>query len=84
MIPASGPNAGIAIRVGNAPTDAEFTGPCFSPDGKTLFLSVQHPGEGSPFGGPYTSHWPDGNYAIPKSAVITITGPSLEYFTQAQ
>jgi uncharacterized protein len=84
VIPATGPNAGIAIRVGNAPMDAEFTGPCFSPDGKTLFLSVQHPGERSPFGGPYTSHWPDGNNAIPKSAVISITGTSLEYFTQTQ
>jgi secreted PhoX family phosphatase len=25
--------------------DCETTGPCFTPDYKTLFLSIQHPGE---------------------------------------
>src|SRR5690606_19242731 len=40
-----GENAGVPLQIASAPTDAEFTGPCFSPDGKTLFLSVQHPGE---------------------------------------
>jgi secreted PhoX family phosphatase len=82
VIPASGPDAGKAIRIANAPVDAEFTGPCFSPDGNTLFLSVQHPGELSPPGGPYTSHWPDGGTHIPKPAVIAISGPSLQFFTQ--
>ncbi len=45
VIPRSGPQAGETIQVASAPNDAEFTGPCFSPDYKTLFLSVQHPGE---------------------------------------
>ncbi len=27
-----------------APVGAETTGPCFAPDGRSLFLSVQHPG----------------------------------------
>ena len=45
VIPRIGKDAGKVIRVANAPRDAEFTGPWFSPDGKTLFLSVQHPGE---------------------------------------
>ena len=38
-----GIQAGEIIQVASAPVDAEFTGPCFSGDGKTLFLSVQHP-----------------------------------------
>ena len=28
------------------PSDAEATGPAFTPDGKTFFINVQHPGEG--------------------------------------
>jgi hypothetical protein len=34
-----------AFRVLSVPSDAEATGPAFSPDMKTLFVSVQHPGE---------------------------------------
>jgi secreted PhoX family phosphatase len=72
----SGPHQGEVIRVANAPIDAEFTGPCFSPDYKTLFLSVQHPGELSESIDKLTSTWPDG--AIPKSSVITLSGPLLD------
>jgi secreted PhoX family phosphatase len=34
-----------AFRVLSVPSDAEATGPAFSADMKTLFVSVQHPGE---------------------------------------
>ena len=69
----NGIQAGEIIQIASAPIDAEFTGPCFSPDGKTLFLSVQHPGEKSRSKNNLTSLWPkkkDG----PKSSVITIEG----------
>jgi uncharacterized protein len=36
---------GKAFRVVTMPSDAEATGPFFSPDQRTLFISVQHPGE---------------------------------------
>ncbi|WP_295817516.1 PhoX family phosphatase [uncultured Deinococcus sp.] len=42
-----GPDAGKAHRFAIGPVDAEMTGPVWSPDGKTLFLSIQHPGEDS-------------------------------------
>lgn len=71
-----GPHKGQIIRLASAPVDAEFTGPCFSPDHKTLFLSVQHPGETTTDINKCTSHWPDGG--IPKSCVITIQGPLLD------
>ena len=74
VVPKAGPQAGMAIRVANAPTHAEFTGPYFSPDGKTLFLSVQHPGEYSPSLEKLSSHWPEGGNRIPKPAVIAIYG----------
>ncbi len=74
MVPMKGKNAGKAIRIASAPIDAEFTGPFFTADGKTLFLSVQHPGEESKTLEKLTSNWPEGGSAIPKSAVVAITG----------
>ncbi len=47
FFPTEGPNAGKAYRFAIGPVDAEMTGPVWSPDGKTLFLSIQHPGEDS-------------------------------------
>ncbi|WP_084050861.1 PhoX family protein [Deinococcus hopiensis] len=47
FFPTEGPNAGRAYRFAVGPVDAELTGPVWSPDGKTLFVSVQHPGEDS-------------------------------------
>ncbi len=78
LIPRSGERAGEIIRVATAPNDAEFTGPFFHPSGKYLYLSVQHPGETSKSLDELTSHWPEGNGAIPKSSVIVISGESLE------
>lgn len=80
VIPRRGTQAGELIQVASAPNDAELTGPCFSPDYKTLFLSVQHPGELSR-NGKYTSHWPNGDGKKPLSSVITITGEKLQALT---
>ncbi len=59
------------------PSQAEITGITESPDGKALFVNIQHPGEDMPvadIGDPtrYTSHWPDGGLARPRSATIVI------------
>ena len=70
----NGEDAGKIFQVASAPTDAEFTGPCFAPDGETLFLSVQHPGEGSPDLANLTSNWPNGGTSVPQSAVVAIQG----------
>ncbi len=73
----NGFQAGEIIQVASAPVDAEFTGPCFSPDGRTLFLSVQHPGERSPSKEKLTSYWPK-QKGGPKSSVITIEGKLID------
>ncbi|HBE16571.1 MAG TPA: phosphatase [Cyanobacteria bacterium UBA11149] len=45
VIPTTGANAGKAYQFGIGPIECELTGPFFSTDNQTLFLSVQHPGE---------------------------------------
>lgn len=78
VIPRFGKEAGNVIRVASAPKDAELTGPWFSPDGKTLFLSVQHPGEQTRDLNHPTSKWPFDEDNIPKPAVVAITGDLIE------
>lgn len=53
------------------PVDCEITGVVATPDLKTLFVNVQHPGEQS-LPGRFTSHWPHGNGARPRSATVVI------------
>ncbi len=78
VISRHGKEAGKVIRVASAPKDAELTGPWFSPDGKTLFLSVQHPGEQTKNLKKPTSTWPFDADNIPKPAVVAITGDLIE------
>ncbi len=45
FMPTAGANAGQAYRFAIGPMECEMTGPVLSPDRRSLFLSVQHPGE---------------------------------------
>jgi secreted PhoX family phosphatase len=49
------------------PKACEVTGITFTPDSRTMFVNVQHPGEDG------NSNWPDGGDAIPRSATLVIT-----------
>jgi secreted PhoX family phosphatase len=47
--------------------NGEVTGVITTPDQRTMFVNIQHPGEG---GG---SSWPDGGTSTPRSATVVIT-----------
>ncbi|MBV7409914.1 PhoX family phosphatase [Maritimibacter sp. DP1N21-5] len=55
------PETGEIARFLTAPNGAEVTGLCWSLDGKTAFVGIQHPG----------GSWPDGN-GLPRSSVIAV------------
>ena len=79
------PTASTLKRFLVGPVDQEITGLCESPDGKVVFVNVQHPGEETAFANiadptKYTSHWPGnsgygagGTTARPRSATVMIT-----------
>ena len=51
------------------PRECEVTGFAFTPDHRTMFVNIQHPGET----GRGNSHWPDGGQALPRSATVIVT-----------
>ena len=67
------------------PADCEITGITETPDGKAIFVNIQHPGEAIsaanvPNPASYLSHWPGnagygagGAMARPRSATVVIT-----------
>ncbi len=76
------PTAGTLKRFLVGPVGCEITGLAETPDGKAMFVNIQHPGENTAMadvGDPtkYTSHWPaNAGYGAgqrPRSATIVIT-----------
>ena len=68
-----GPARGLPKLLFTAPHGAECTGPCFTPDGKTLFVSVQHPAEDAETLDKVATRWPDFNgNNLPRPAVVAI------------
>ncbi len=69
-----GPARGLPKLLFTCPIGAEATGPCFTPDGSTLFVSVQHPAEDSETLEVATTRWPDFKGTnLPRPAVVAIT-----------
>ncbi|UQV18954.1 PhoX family phosphatase [Brevundimonas albigilva] len=70
----SGPGRALFKMLYAAPVDAELTGQEFTPDGRTVFVAVQHPGEGdgSTCDTPST-RWPDFDPSTPpRPSVVAV------------
>ncbi|SEI61839.1 hypothetical protein SAMN05421831_105163 [Allopseudospirillum japonicum] len=61
------PHSGEIKRFATGPIACELTGLAFSPDYKTLFVGVQHPGEDLA-----PSHFPAGGQSKPRSTIMMI------------
>jgi secreted PhoX family phosphatase len=73
-VPTAGPERGRLKQFFASVVGSEVCGPEFTPDGKTAFLAIQHPGEDSTFANPST-RWPDGT-GVPRPSVIAIQSDS--------
>jgi len=65
------PASGRIRRFMTGPRGCEVTGCVVTPDLRTLFVNIQHPGEISDDGGAQ-AHWPDGGDAPPRSAIVAV------------
>ncbi|MGM0778361.1 MAG: PhoX family protein [Bacillota bacterium] len=75
VIPTIGKNTGEAFQFASAPVEAELTGPSFTPNETTMFLSIQHPGEETEDLNNLTSKWPHRKGdTMPRPGVVAITG----------
>lgn len=66
------PRSGDLKRFLTGPLGAEVTGISATPDFRTLFVNIQHPGEGSTATN-LLSAWPDGPGRRPRSATVVVT-----------
>lgn len=80
------PNTKLTKRFLTAPPGAEVTGVIMTPDGKTMWVGIQHPGDGSSATAPESrSRWPHSQWNLasdgvtplnpgrPRSGIVVIT-----------
>lgn len=74
---AADPATGDIRRFLVGPIGQEITGVASTPDGRTMFINVQHPGATTTpddfAAGKNVSRWPDGGNGHPRSATVVIT-----------
>ncbi|MBW4650701.1 MAG: PhoX family phosphatase [Kastovskya adunca ATA6-11-RM4] len=65
------PSTGEICRIFSGVTDGEVTGITVTPDRRTMFINIQHPGNGDPSKTNFPA--PQGSNKIPRDATIVIT-----------
>jgi hypothetical protein len=73
-VPVSGAERGYLKQFFSSVAGSEVCGPEFTPDDTTLFLAIQHPGEGGTYDVPITS-WPEES-GPPRPSVLAIWADS--------
>jgi secreted PhoX family phosphatase len=63
---AADPETGDIRRFMIGPKECEITGLTWSPDRRTMFVGIQHPGEKG------DSHFPEGGAAVPRSCIVAV------------
>ncbi len=71
IVPTAGSQRGNNQQFFSSVAGSEVCGPEFTPDNRTLFLAIQHPGEGGTFEEPIST-WPD-RVGLPRPSVIFIS-----------
>ncbi|HLF12506.1 MAG TPA: PhoX family phosphatase [Gammaproteobacteria bacterium] len=71
VCPTEGAGRGHVRQFMSGPVGAEICGCEITADGRTLFLTIQHPGTGGSVAAP-VSHWPDGGEAAPRPSLVAI------------
>jgi hypothetical protein len=74
---AADPKTGEVRRFLTGPVGCEITGVVMTPDQRTMFVNVQHPGASTSAAdfaaGLHSSHFPEGGTSPPRSATLVIT-----------
>jgi uncharacterized protein len=86
MMVCADPDTGATRRFLTSPNRCEVTGVTLTPDGRTMFVGIQHPGEDATAANPTQfSNWPQGQFVVesdgvtalpagrPRSSVVVIT-----------
>ncbi|ADJ27887.1 PhoX family protein [Nitrosococcus watsonii] len=71
-VPTAGKERGRVRQFLSGPKGCEVCGPEFTPDNRTLFVNIQHPGEGGTLS-QRLSDWPEGHGQPPRPSVIVVT-----------
>ncbi|XHX78286.1 MAG: PhoX family protein [Stenomitos frigidus ULC029] len=65
------PRTGEICRIFSGVTDCEVTGVTVTPDRRTMFINIQHPGDGDPTKTNFPA--PQGSGKVPRDATVVIT-----------